>query len=97
MALKTCKTQTGALLSLCWAKQHGMDLMVQDLTNPMLAVSSNGLGFDYTYDPEEPIAVQEQPLTLTNNTSLPLAFDLRSQVPFSLDSWSHNLLPGDST
>ena len=37
MALKTCKTQTGALLSLCWAKAHGMALMVQDLTNPMLA------------------------------------------------------------
>ena len=37
VALKTCKTQTGALLSLCWAKTHGMPLMVQDLTNPMLA------------------------------------------------------------
>ena len=37
VALKTCKTQTGALLSLCWAKKHGMTLMVQDLTNPMLA------------------------------------------------------------
>jgi L-alanine-DL-glutamate epimerase-like enolase superfamily enzyme len=37
VALKTCKTQTGALLSLCWAKAHGMHLMVQDLTNPMLA------------------------------------------------------------
>jgi len=37
VALKTCKTQTGALLSLCWARAHGMDLMVQDLTNPMLA------------------------------------------------------------
>jgi L-alanine-DL-glutamate epimerase-like enolase superfamily enzyme len=37
VALKTCKTQTGALLSLCWAKAHGMDIMVQDLTNPMLA------------------------------------------------------------
>ncbi len=37
VALKTCKTQTGALLSLCWAKSHGMTLMVQDLTNPMLA------------------------------------------------------------
>jgi len=32
VALKTCKTQTGA-----WAKAHGMTLMVQDLTNPMLA------------------------------------------------------------
>ncbi len=37
VALKTCKTQTGALLSLCWAKMHQMPLMVQDLTNPMLA------------------------------------------------------------
>ena len=37
VALKTCKTQTGAVLALCWAKAHGMTLMVQDLTNPMLA------------------------------------------------------------
>jgi L-alanine-DL-glutamate epimerase-like enolase superfamily enzyme len=41
VALKTCKTQTGALLSLCWAKAHGMHLMVQDLTNPMLAQISH--------------------------------------------------------
>jgi hypothetical protein len=37
VALKTCKTQTGAILAACWAKAHGMSLMVQDLTNPMLA------------------------------------------------------------
>jgi hypothetical protein len=37
VALKTCKTQTGAILSACWARAHHMDLMVQDLTNPMLA------------------------------------------------------------
>ncbi len=37
VALKTCKTQTGAILSMCWARAHGMHLMVQDLTNPMLA------------------------------------------------------------
>ena len=37
VALKTCKTQTGAILSCCWASAHGMTLMVQDLTNPMLA------------------------------------------------------------
>lgn len=37
VALKTCKTQTGAMLSLCWAKAHEMLLMVQDLTNPMIA------------------------------------------------------------
>jgi len=38
VALKTCKTLTGALLSLAWARAHGMTLMVQDLTNPMLAL-----------------------------------------------------------
>jgi L-alanine-DL-glutamate epimerase-like enolase superfamily enzyme len=43
VALKTCKTQTGALLSLCWAKAHGMTLMVQDLTNPMLAIIPHAL------------------------------------------------------
>ncbi|MBN2508011.1 MAG: mandelate racemase/muconate lactonizing enzyme family protein [Verrucomicrobia bacterium] len=37
VALKTCKTQTGAILSACWARAHGLALMVQDLTNPMLA------------------------------------------------------------
>lgn len=37
VALKTCKTQTGALLSLCWSKAHGMPLMVQDLSNCRLA------------------------------------------------------------
>jgi hypothetical protein len=37
VALKTCKTQTGALLSAAWAQTHGMQLMVQDLTNPRLA------------------------------------------------------------
>ncbi len=38
VALKVCKTQSGAILSACWAKAHGMMLMVQDLTNPMLAM-----------------------------------------------------------
>jgi L-alanine-DL-glutamate epimerase-like enolase superfamily enzyme len=41
VALKTCNTQTGAILSLCWAKAHGMSLSVQDLTNPMLAQISH--------------------------------------------------------
>lgn len=41
VALKTCKTQSGAILSLCWAREHGMDVVVQDLTNPMLAQISH--------------------------------------------------------
>lgn len=38
VALKTCKTMSGALLSLAWARAHGMDVMVQDLSNPMLSM-----------------------------------------------------------
>ena len=41
VALKTCKTLTGALLSAAWAQASGMTLMVQDLTNPMLAMISH--------------------------------------------------------
>jgi L-alanine-DL-glutamate epimerase-like enolase superfamily enzyme len=41
VALKTCKTQTGAVTSLCWAKAHDMPVMVQDLTNPMIASISH--------------------------------------------------------
>ena len=41
VALKTCKTLTGAILSLCWARANGMTLMVQDLTNTMLAQISH--------------------------------------------------------
>ena len=45
VALKTCKTITGALLSLCWAKEANLALMVQDLTNPMFAqIPHVGLG-----------------------------------------------------
>ena len=35
--MKTCKTQTEALLTLSWAKHHGLEVLTQDLTNPMLA------------------------------------------------------------
>jgi hypothetical protein len=41
VALKTCKTQSAAMLSLSWAREHGMDVVVQDLTNPMLAQISH--------------------------------------------------------
>src|SRR2546423_3349153 len=43
VALKTCKTQSGAILSLCWARAHGMAIMAQDLTNPMLAMIPHAL------------------------------------------------------
>ncbi len=41
VALKTCKTQTEALLTMSWAKRHGMEVLTQDLSNPMLAQISH--------------------------------------------------------
>ncbi|MBD3673286.1 MAG: mandelate racemase/muconate lactonizing enzyme family protein [Planctomycetaceae bacterium] len=41
VALKTCKTQSGAILSNCWARAHGMPLMVQDLANGLMAQISH--------------------------------------------------------
>ncbi|MDG2389913.1 MAG: hypothetical protein P8M30_11390 [Planctomycetaceae bacterium] len=41
VALKTCKTQSGAILSNCWAQSHGMPLMVQDLANGLMAQISH--------------------------------------------------------
>ncbi len=41
VALKTAKTLTGSLMSNCWAGEFGMPVMVQDLTNPMLAQLSH--------------------------------------------------------
>lgn len=38
VALKTCKTLTGAMLMCCFGKMHHMSMMVQDLTNPALAI-----------------------------------------------------------
>ncbi len=43
IALKTCKTLTGAILSLCRARAAGMEVLVQDLTNPMLALIPHAL------------------------------------------------------
>lgn len=38
VALKTCKTITGAILMFCFAKEFNLAIMVQDLTNPGLAM-----------------------------------------------------------
>lgn len=43
VALKVCKSLTGALLSFCWAREHGLKIMVQDLTNPRLAMIPHAL------------------------------------------------------
>lgn len=43
VGLKTCKTQTESILSLCLAREMGLQIMVQDLTNPMLAQISHVL------------------------------------------------------
>jgi L-alanine-DL-glutamate epimerase-like enolase superfamily enzyme len=107
VALKTCKTQTGALLSLCWAKAHGMTLMVQDLSNPMLAqvphvllaahagtimgVESNGMQF-YP-DASLPEAAVHPGLFRRRNGSLDLASVRGPGFGYRLDEIERSL-PG---
>jgi hypothetical protein len=37
LALKTCKGHSFALVAAAWAREHGLSLALQDLTNPGLA------------------------------------------------------------
>ena len=41
-------------------------------------------------------ASNSKPLTLKNISALPLNFVLRTQVPFTVDSWEFSLEPGES-
>ena len=104
VALKTCKTQTGALLSLCWAKAHGMTLMVQDLTNPMLAqiphvllaahagtimgVESNGMQF-------YPDASRPEAASIPASTAAATACSTSrpSGAPASATAWARSSAP----
>ena len=38
VAIKTARSQTTAILSACWARAHGMPIMVSDLSSPMLSM-----------------------------------------------------------
>ena len=42
-ALKTCKGHSFALVAAAWAREHGLRLMMQDLTNPGLAAIHSAL------------------------------------------------------
>ncbi len=41
VTVKTVRSQTTAILNACWARAHGMPIMVSDLSNPMLAMISH--------------------------------------------------------
>ena len=43
LALKTCKGHSFVLVAAAWARQHGMLLSMQDLTNPGLAAIHSAL------------------------------------------------------
>ena len=63
--------------------------------NPMLEPSTPSLQFSYVYAPDVPMTIQSKPLTLKNVAQLPLSFVLRTQVPFTLDTWECALNPGE--
>ena len=64
---------------------------------PLLEASSKVVSFEGTYDGDRDISaafdVMTQPLKLKNISTLPISFTLRTQVPFSVDTWEVALLP----
>ncbi|OQR91449.1 hydrocephalus-inducing protein [Achlya hypogyna] len=68
--------------------------IVANFINPRIEASApGGLVFSYIYAQGVEMETQSQPLTLTNACELPLSFVLRTQVPFSVDTWEAVLQP----
>ncbi|CAM9551896.1 unnamed protein product [Chrysoparadoxa australica] len=63
---------------------------------PLVSFSPPSFSFTYTYQKDEPISLFQEPLTLTNDGQLPLDLTLKTQPPFSVDTWEHDLAPGAS-
>ena len=109
VALKTCKTLTGALLSACWAQAHGMSLMVQDLTNPMLAQIPHALlaahvetimgletnGMQYYPDASKPEAVVHSGLYRRRNGMVDLSTVRGPGMGYHVESIRRQLPPPD--
>ncbi|CAK4295658.1 unnamed protein product [Aphanomyces euteiches] len=65
--------------------------------NPKLETSQpDGIQFSYIYVPNLQIETQLQPLIVTNACELPLSFVLKTQIPFSVDTWEAVLQPKES-
>lgn len=70
VALKTCKTLTGSILSLCMAKAQGMLVLSQDLTNPMLAQIAH---VQFAARAGSPLGLETNSSQFCPNASLPEA------------------------
>ena len=70
--------------------------MRADFINPLLEPSSRVMEFSYIHDNAVALTSQSRPLTLKNISDLPLQFQLRTQPPFSVDTWEFQLEPAES-
>lgn len=68
---------------------------------PLLKASRKVVSFEHTFDgsrdADAAFDVMTQPLKLRNISTLPVSFTLRTQVPFSVDTWEVSLLPQQET
>eukprot|EP00939_MAST-03C_sp_MAST-3C-sp1_P000134 g134.t1 len=63
--------------------------------DPLLEFSDDGLEFTHIYTKDSPAETLRKPLTFKNVSALPLSFKLKSLRPFSTDSDTFELGPGE--
>lgn len=70
-----------------------------DVVEPAIDFSADELHYTFHWTSDESQSRQplQRELTLKNTCVLPLAFQLRCGMPFSVDQWEHSLQPGDAT
>ena len=86
---KQGKEKNGRPMLSC--KCHGIFI------NPVLEPSVKELSYVYTWRDGMPLTQQMQPITLRNVAELPLDFVLRTQLPFSIDTYEFKLMPNETT
>jgi hypothetical protein len=65
-----------------------------EVVNPLLDFSLSAVNFVYSWVKDVHASTQRQELTLTNTSSLSLSFLLKTELPFTLNTFDATLAPG---
>ena len=92
-------TEVFVLESKVGKDRYMKEIMITELrceiVNPLLEISRSSLDFVYTWERDVPAAIQKKEVALRNSSSLTLAFLLKTEIPFNLNTWEAVLEPGE--
>jgi len=92
-------TEVFVLESKVGKDRYMKEIMITELrceiVNPLLEISRKSLDFVYTWERDVPPAIQKKEIALRNSSSLTLAFLLKTEIPFNLNTWEAVLEPGE--